>query len=119
MAKGDRWSDDPDVKVREMRNAETILGVHRPLASCLRSKDSRAVWRGAVGKGPQGTSLAAYPTASPVLNGEDEETGRKALRLVLTQHHHTGKVLAYVFGRRQDTVFLQLKALREPFGITQ
>ena len=33
--------------------------------------------------------------------------------------HHTGKGLAYVFGRRQDTVFLQLKALLEPFGITQ
>src|SRR5256714_13892866 len=33
--------------------------------------------------------------------------------------HHTGKVLAYVFGRRKDTVFLQLKALLEPFGITQ
>jgi insertion element IS1 protein InsB len=32
---------------------------------------------------------------------------------------HTGKVLAYVFGRRKDTVFLQLKALLEPFGITQ
>jgi hypothetical protein len=29
MAKGDRWSDDGDVKVREMRNAETILGVTR------------------------------------------------------------------------------------------
>jgi hypothetical protein len=28
MAKGDRWSDDPDVKVREMRNAETVLGVN-------------------------------------------------------------------------------------------
>ena len=27
MAKGDRWSDDRDVKVREMRNAETVLGV--------------------------------------------------------------------------------------------
>ena len=27
MAKGDRWSDHPDVKVREMRNAETVLGV--------------------------------------------------------------------------------------------
>jgi hypothetical protein len=27
MAKGDRWSNDPDVKVREMRNAETVLGV--------------------------------------------------------------------------------------------
>jgi insertion element IS1 protein InsB len=33
--------------------------------------------------------------------------------------HHTGKVLAYVFGRRQDEVFLQLKALLEPFGITR
>ena len=31
--------------------------------------------------------------------------------------HHTGKVLAYVFGRRKDTVFLKLKALLEPFGI--
>ena len=54
MAKGDRWSDDPNVKVREMRNAETVLGVitkHRPLASRLRSKDSRAVLGGAEGKG--------------------------------------------------------------------
>jgi insertion element IS1 protein InsB len=33
--------------------------------------------------------------------------------------HRTGKVLAYVFGRRQDTVFLALKALLEPFGITR
>ena len=32
--------------------------------------------------------------------------------------HYTGKVLAYVFGRRQDDVFLKLKALLEPFGIT-
>jgi insertion element IS1 protein InsB len=32
--------------------------------------------------------------------------------------HRTGKVFAYVFGRRQDPVFLQLKALLEPFGIT-
>ena len=29
MAKGDRWSDDPNVKVREMRSAETALGVIR------------------------------------------------------------------------------------------
>lgn len=29
------------------------------------------------------------------------------------------KVLAYVFGQRQDAVFLQLKALLEPFGIPQ
>jgi insertion element IS1 protein InsB len=33
--------------------------------------------------------------------------------------HHTGKVLAYVFGRRQDEVFLKLKGLLEPFGITR
>src|SRR5437870_8070773 len=30
--------------------------------------------------------------------------------------HHTGAVLAYVFGRRKDEVFLRLKALLEPFG---
>ncbi len=33
--------------------------------------------------------------------------------------HRTGKVLAYVFGRRQDDVFLKLKSLLEPFGITR
>ena len=31
----------------------------------------------------------------------------------------TGTVLAYVLGRRQDAVFLELKALLEPFGITR
>ena len=33
--------------------------------------------------------------------------------------HRTGTVLAYVFGRRKDEVFLELKALLEPFGITR
>jgi insertion element IS1 protein InsB len=33
--------------------------------------------------------------------------------------HHTGAILAYVFGRRKDEVFLQLKALLEPFGLTR
>jgi len=33
--------------------------------------------------------------------------------------HHTGKVLAYVFGRRKDNVFLKLQQLLEPFGITK
>jgi len=31
--------------------------------------------------------------------------------------HHSGEVLAYVFGRRKEEVFLQLQALLEPFGI--
>ena len=33
--------------------------------------------------------------------------------------HYSGTVLAYVFGRRQDTVFLELKDLLAPFGITR
>ena len=33
MAKGDRWSDNQDVEVREMRNAETVLGVIRERGS--------------------------------------------------------------------------------------
>ena len=33
--------------------------------------------------------------------------------------HCSGKVLAYAFGTRKDQVFLQLKALLEPVGITQ
>ncbi len=31
--------------------------------------------------------------------------------------HRTGRILAYVFGRREDQAFLKLKALLEPFGI--
>nr|WP_315874339.1 IS1 family transposase [Leptothermofonsia sichuanensis] len=33
--------------------------------------------------------------------------------------HHTGEVLAYVPSNHQDSAFLQLKALLEPFGIMQ
>jgi insertion element IS1 protein InsB len=33
--------------------------------------------------------------------------------------HHTGRVLAYVVGPRKDAVFLKLKALLAPFGITR
>ena len=58
-----------------MRNAksyrdspESDVIRHRSLASRLRSKDSRAVLRGAVGKAflNGSSSLAAYPTAGPV-----------------------------------------------------
>ena len=46
--------------------------------------------------------------------GRNTSRGGCGMRLI------TGAgVLAYVFGRRQDEVFLQLKALLEPFGITQ
>ena len=33
--------------------------------------------------------------------------------------HHTGKVLAYVFGRRKDEVFLQLESGSSHFGLTR
>ena len=33
--------------------------------------------------------------------------------------HHTGRVLAYVTGTRKDAVFLKLKALLAPLGITR
>ena len=66
-----------------------------------------------------GAAPDAVKVARPVLNGGREETCRRVTRLAPTQHHHSGKVLAYVFGRRQDTVFLQLKTLLAPFGITK
>jgi insertion element IS1 protein InsB len=66
-----------------------------------------------------GAAPDAVKAARPVLNGGCEETCRRVTRLAPTQHHHTGKVLAYVFGRRQDDVFLKLQQLLEPFGITK
>lgn len=33
--------------------------------------------------------------------------------------HQTGEVLAYVLGNHKDDVFIQLKALLEPFGINR
>lgn len=33
--------------------------------------------------------------------------------------HQTGEVLAYVLSNHQDSAFLELKALLEPFGIMQ
>jgi len=33
--------------------------------------------------------------------------------------HHSGKILAYVLGDHKDEVFLKLKALLEPFGISR
>jgi insertion element IS1 protein InsB len=33
--------------------------------------------------------------------------------------HHSGKVLAYVFGQRKDTVFLALQGLLAPCGSTR
>jgi len=66
-----------------------------------------------------GAAPDAVKAARPVLNGGCEETCRRVTRLAPTQHHHTGKVLAYVFGRRKDEVCLQLKALLEPFRLTR
>jgi group II intron reverse transcriptase/maturase len=57
MAKGDRWSDDQDVQVREMRNAETILGIIRergrrklPLEDIYRQLYNRDLYLRAYGR---------------------------------------------------------------------
>ena len=66
--------------------------------------------------------------ARPILLARVEEAeademwsfvGKKAAPRWLWQalDHRTGIVLAYVFGRREDQAFLELKALLEPFGI--
>jgi len=70
-------------------------------------------WRRTSGAAPD-----AVKVARPVLNGGDEETGLYRPRLVATQHHHRGTVLAYVLGN-EGAVFLQLQALLEPFGINR
>ncbi len=72
-------------------------------------------------------SLDAYPTVRAVLRGRGWQQCRPATRLVGKKKeqrwlwhavdHRSGKVLAYVLGARKDEVFLQLKALLEPFGI--
>ncbi len=64
-------------EVRETRNAEAGLDIIRgalgtwSLESGLRSKDSRVVRRGVVGKvlGNSSNSLASYPTSCTVLRG--------------------------------------------------
>jgi insertion element IS1 protein InsB len=45
----------------------------------------------------------------------DKETARWLWHAI---DHHTGQMLAYVMGNRADHVFLALRALLEPFGIT-
>src|SRR5262249_16924730 len=67
---------------------------------------------------PPGAAPDAVKVARPVLNGGREETCRRVTRLAPTQHHHTGQVLASVFGTREDETFLRLKELLAPFGIT-
>ena len=57
-----------------------------------------------------GAAPDAVKAARPVLNGEDEETGRKVLRLVLTHLTVLGVVLSslhtywYVFDRPHSVV---------------
>src|SRR5262245_20432023 len=57
MAKGDRWSDDQNVQVREMRNADTVLGVIRergrrrlPLEDIYRQLYNRDLYLRAYGR---------------------------------------------------------------------
>src|SRR5215469_14375198 len=100
MAKGDRWSDDPNVEVREMRNAETVLGVIQErefqaettgelleierLTSSLeggggKKKGAAGYPQGPTNPGTSRTSPAAYPTVRTVWRGA-AETGPQGNR---------------------------------------
>jgi insertion element IS1 protein InsB len=65
--------------------------------------------------------LEAHRGLSSELDEMGSDVGKKANPRWLWHaiDHHTGKVLADVFGRRQDNVFLCLQALLELFGITR
>ena len=65
--------------------------------------------------------LEAHRRLSSELDEMWSDVGKKAHPHWLWHaiDHRTGKVLAYVFGRRQDQVFFRLQALLEPCGITQ
>ena len=45
--------------------------------------------------------------------------GKKSLDRLIPYLRSFWAVLAYVLGRRQDEMFLKLRALLEPFGITR
>jgi IS1 family transposase len=78
--------------------------------------------------------LCPHCRSEQVIKGGKTETGKQRYRCQQTDCSHRSFVLApayngrlphiieqmiYVFGRRKDEVFLQLKALLEPFGITR
>ena len=106
MAKGDRWSDDRDVKVREMRNAETVLGVIRECEFKVETtgelleierltsssgggrmeKDAAGYPQGPTNPGTSRTSPAAYPTSCPVWRGA-AETGPQGNRVTAHPIH--------------------------------
>ena len=104
MAKGDRWSDDPNVEVRAMRNAETVLGVIRErefqaettgelleierLTSSLegggRNRTQPVSRKGLRTPAQADTSPAAYPTPTDARNARHalydpgwEQTGKR------------------------------------------
>ncbi len=68
-----------------------------------------------------GTTVIIHPVKEVELDEMWSFVGNKTQPRWLWQalDHRTGQVLAYVFGRRQDTVFLALQALLKPFGITR
>src|SRR4029453_13094114 len=88
------------------KKASTLISVNQPLLDLLSPGDVEVVIRRA-------DEAEADEMWSFVKRKKEPRWLWHALA------HRSGKVLAYVLGRRQDEVFLQLKALLEPFGITR
>jgi insertion element IS1 protein InsB len=88
--------------------------VHHAVLAVLNPKQVEVeIWRADALEGRRGLSSERDEMGSDVHNKAHPRWLWHAI------DHHTGTVLAYVFGRRQGTVFLELKALLEPLGITR
>lgn len=95
----------PDTVLDELKNQESQLEpVNRPLLAQLNTGTVTVIIR---------------PAEAAEVDEMWSYVGSKANPRWLWHaiDHYSGKVLAYVFGRRKDAVFLELKGLLEPFGI--
>ena len=99
----------PNTVLRELRKQATVLESVNTTFLCTHSPDDIAV------------AIERAGEAEAEMDEMWSFVGNKGNPRWLWHaiDHHTGKVVAYVFGRRKDEVFLQLKALLEPFGLTR
>lgn len=88
------------------KKASALISINEPLASALSTSDVEAVI--------QHVDEAEVDEMWSFVSKKKEQRW-----LWHAIDHGNDGVLAFVFGRRTDAAFLQLKTLLEPFGITR
>ena len=96
----------PTTVIHELKKGSALAAVNTPLLETLRPDD--------VGVRVNRVEAAEVDEMWSFVGKKQEPRW-----LWHTIDHGTGRVLAYVFGRRREEVFLQLKTLLEPFDITR